>query len=51
MRHIGHVACVGEIRNSYKIVVEKREGKRSFERSTRKWEDNIKLELKEIGNN
>jgi hypothetical protein len=51
MRHMRQVALVGEIRNSYKIFVEKKtEGKRSFGRHRRKWEDIIKLDFKEIAN-
>jgi hypothetical protein len=40
---------MGEMRNSYKILVGKPEGKRSFGGRTRTWEDNIKIDLREIG--
>jgi hypothetical protein len=40
---------MGEMRNAYKILVEKPEGKRSLGRPRRRWEDNIKIDLREIG--
>jgi hypothetical protein len=48
MRWAGHVARVGEERNAYRILVGKPEGKRSLGRLRRRWEDNIKIELREI---
>jgi hypothetical protein len=39
----------GEKRNAYRILVGKPEGKRPLERSTRKWVDNIKMNLRQIG--
>jgi hypothetical protein len=39
---------MGEIRNAYKILVGKSEGKRPLGRSRHKWKDNIKMALKEI---
>jgi hypothetical protein len=48
MRWTGNVACMGEKRNAYKIVlVEKPEGWRALERP--RWEDNIKMDLRETG--
>jgi hypothetical protein len=38
-----------EMRNAYRIVVGKPEGKRPLGRPTRRWEDNIKMDLREIG--
>jgi hypothetical protein len=38
-----------EMRNGYKILVEKPEGKRTLGRPGCRWEDNIKIDLKEIG--
>jgi hypothetical protein len=35
-------------RNAYRILVGKPEGKRSLERPRRRWEDNIKMDLREI---
>jgi hypothetical protein len=37
------------MRNSYKILIGKPEGKRPFGRSRRQWKDNIKMGLKETG--
>jgi hypothetical protein len=44
----GRVACTGEKRNANRILVVKPEGKRPFERSTRRWGENIKSYLREI---
>jgi hypothetical protein len=38
-----------EMRNEYKILVGKPEGERPLGRSRRRWEDNIKMDLGEIG--
>jgi len=45
----GHVACMGERRGTYRVLVEKPEGKRPLRRPRRRWEDNIKMDLQEIG--
>jgi hypothetical protein len=45
----GHVARMGAMRNTYKISVWKPEGKRPFGRNRRRWEYNIKMNLREIG--
>jgi hypothetical protein len=39
----------GERRNTYRIFVRKPEGKISLGRPRRRWEDNIKIDLREIG--
>jgi hypothetical protein len=44
----GHIACVGERRNAHKILVGKPEGKGPLGRLGHRWEDNIKMDLKEI---
>jgi hypothetical protein len=49
MRWVGHVACVGEGRNVYRVLVGKPEGKRPHERPRRRWQDVIKMDLSEIG--
>jgi hypothetical protein len=40
---------MGEKMNVYRIIVEKPEGKRLLGRSRRRWVDNIKMDLIEIG--
>jgi hypothetical protein len=45
----GHVARMGEGRNVYRALVGKPEGKRGLERPRRRWEDGIKIYLREIG--
>jgi hypothetical protein len=49
MRWAGHIACMEWITNAYKILVAKPEGKRSIGRARRRWDDNIKTDLREIG--
>jgi hypothetical protein len=49
MRYAGHVARMGDKRNAYKILVVKPEGKRSLGRHRHSWEDNIKMDIREIG--
>jgi hypothetical protein len=48
MRWVGHVACMGEVRNAYKTFIAKPGGKRPLERSKRRWDDNIKMDVLEI---
>jgi len=43
----GYVARMGDITNAQNILVGKPEGKRSLGRTTRRWEDNIKIDLRE----
>jgi hypothetical protein len=45
---VGHVAHIGVVRNDCRILVEKPEGKRSLGRTRRRWEDNIRMDLREI---
>jgi hypothetical protein len=49
MRWAGHVARIWEIRNAYKILVGKPEWKRPFRRPRHRWEDNIRMDLRETG--
>ena len=49
MRWAGHVACMGEGRGVYRVLVGKPEGKRPLGRPRRRWEDNIKIDLQEVG--
>jgi hypothetical protein len=49
IRWAGHEARIGEKRNVYRLLVGKPEGKRPLERTRRRWIDNIKMDLLEIG--
>jgi hypothetical protein len=49
MRWAGHVARMGEERGVYRVLVGRPEGKRPLGRPRRRWEDNIKIDLGEIG--
>ena len=49
MRKAGHVARMGERRGVYRVLVAKHEGKRPLARPRRRWEDNIKTDLQEVG--
>jgi hypothetical protein len=49
MRWAGHVARIGEGRGVYGASVGRPEDKRPLGRPRRRWEDNIKLGLREIG--
>jgi hypothetical protein len=51
MRWAGHVALMEEERGVYRVLVGKLEGKRPLGRPRRRWEDNIKMDLTEIGIN
>jgi hypothetical protein len=44
----GHVACIGERRGVYSILVEKTEGERPLGRPKCRWKDNIKMDLQEV---
>jgi hypothetical protein len=46
MTWAGHVACMGEKRGAYRILVGRPEGRRPPGRPRRRWEDNIKMEFK-----
>ena len=49
MRWAGHVECMGEKRSVYRVFVGKAEGKRPLGIPRRRWEDNIKMDLLEVG--
>ena len=49
MRWAGHVAGMGEVREVHRVLVRKPEGKRPLGRPRRRWEDNIKMDLQEVG--
>jgi len=43
-----YVARMGEMRNVYNILVGKTEGERPLEKPRRRWEDNIRMDIREI---
>jgi hypothetical protein len=45
----GHVTRMGEEKSVYKVLVGKPEGKRPLGRPKRRWEDGIRMDLREIG--
>jgi hypothetical protein len=49
MRRAGHAARMREKKNVCRILVGKPEGKRPLGRPRRRWEDNIKMDLRQIG--
>jgi hypothetical protein len=49
MRWVGHVAHMGEKRNSYRLLVGKSERKRPLGRPRRRWVNNIRMDLREVG--
>jgi hypothetical protein len=48
-RWVGHVALMSEKRSVYTVLVEKPLGKRPVGRLRRRWEDNIRMDLQEVG--
>jgi len=49
MRWAGHVARKGENRGVQRVLVGKPQGKKPLGRPRRRWEDNIKMDLQEVG--
>jgi hypothetical protein len=49
MSWVGHVARMGETRNSYRLLVGTPEGKRPLGRPSCRWVDNIRMDLGEVG--
>ena len=49
MRRTGHVARMGEERGVYRVLVGKPEGKRPLGRPRRRWADNIRMDLQDVG--
>ena len=49
MRWAGHVARMGEEKWAYRVLVGKPEGKRPLGRPRRRWVDNIRMDLQEVG--
>ena len=48
LRWAGHIARMEQSRNAYRVLVGKSVGKRSLGRPRRRWEDNIKMDLREV---
>jgi hypothetical protein len=48
MRLAGHVARLGEVRGAYNIFIGRHEWRRPLGRPRRRWEDNIKMDLREM---
>jgi hypothetical protein len=46
---MGHVAHIGERRGVYRVLVGKPEGKRPLGRPRHRWEENVKVDLQEVG--
>ena len=46
---MGGAALMGKRRGVYRVLVGKPEGKRPLVRPRRRWEDNIKMDLQEVG--
>jgi hypothetical protein len=49
MRWAGHITRIGERRKVYRVLVGKPEGKRPLGRQRRRWEDGIRMGLREVG--
>ena len=49
MRRAGDVACIGEKRDVYRVLKGKPDGRRPLGRSRSRWEDNINIDLQEVG--
>ena len=49
MRWAGHVARMGEERGVYRVLLGKPEGRRPLGRPRRRWVDNIRMDLQEVG--
>jgi hypothetical protein len=49
IRWVRHIAHIGEMRNAYRLLVGKSYRKKPLGRHRRRWEDNIRMDHKEIG--
>ena len=49
MRWVGHVARTGEERGVYRVLLGKPEVRRPLGRPRRRWEDNIRMDIQEVG--
>jgi len=48
MRWAGHVACMGEEREVYRVLLGKLEGRRPLGRPRLRWVDNVRMDLQEV---
>ena len=49
MRWEGHMACMGDKKGAYRVLMGKPERKRPLGRPWHGWEDNIKMDFQEVG--
>jgi len=49
MRWAGNVACMGEERGVYRVLLGKPEGRRPLRKPRCRWVDNIRMDLQEVG--
>jgi hypothetical protein len=49
LKWVDHVACMGEMKSAYKILVGRPKGRRPIMKPTHRWEDNIRMVLRKIG--
>ena len=49
LRWAGHLARMEQFRNAFRVLVGKPESKRTLGRPRLRWEDNIKMDLREVG--
>jgi hypothetical protein len=48
IRWVGHVACMGEGRGVYRVMVGRPKGKRPLGRPRHRWKDNLKMDIRKI---
>jgi hypothetical protein len=48
VRWVEYVARMGEMKNAYKILIGKPDGKKSLGRTRRRWEDNSRLDVRDL---
>jgi hypothetical protein len=48
MRCAEHATCTGDMKNIHRILVRKTEGKRPLRRPRRRWENNIRMGIREV---
>jgi hypothetical protein len=49
MRWVGHAPCIGGNKNANRFLVRKADGRRPLTKPRHRWEDNIEIDLREIG--